>query len=259
MPRLFRFILIAALVATAVMVGAPEALAQEAAAATEEVPMPEGISLIRVIRASGPVGILLWIALFATSAVGFALILDSFLTIRQSKIIPGTFVGQIQEAMQQGDLMKAVQHCNDQPGSLSNILGAAFANVEEGFEAVQDAVRVSAELEGEKLMQRVAYLNLVGNIAPMLGLMGTVQGMILAFANLAQAAGAAKELVLADNISQALWTTMVGLLIAVPAVGFFYYFRNRAAKIILTMEGLTLDQIKVLRNVEVVSEEDEDI
>ena len=100
----------------------------------------------------------------------------------------------------------------------------------------------------------MAYLNLVGNLSPMLGLLGTVQGMIFAFRNLGLGAGGAGTSLLALNISQALFTTAAGLSIAVPAVGFFYFFRNKATKIILHMEGLTIDLIKALRNVEVVTE-----
>jgi len=82
-----------------------------------------------------------------------------------------------------------------------------------------------------------------------------VQGMIFAFATLGtQSAGAAQQAMLALNIAQALYTTAAGLLAAVPALAFFYYFRNRATKVTLGMEALTLDLIKVLRNVEVVNE-----
>ena len=89
----------------------------------------------------------------------------------------------------------------------------------------------------------------------MLGLIGTVQGMIMAFLNLGtQAAGAAQQAMLATNISHGLWATAVGLGTAVPATIFFYYFKNKAMRIILGMEALTLDLIKSLRNVEVVEE-----
>jgi biopolymer transport protein ExbB len=153
--------------------------------------------------------------------------------------------------MEQGDVMKALQHCEEEPCAVSNILSAGFSNVQEGFDTIQDAVSVAAALEEERLMQRVNYLNVVGNIAPMLGLLGTVQGMIDAFAGLANA-GAAGGGALANSISQALWTTAIGLVVAIPALSFFYYFRNRASTIILGMEMLTMDEIKVLRNVEVV-------
>jgi len=127
--------------------------------------------------------------------------------------------------------------------------------VKEGFEVIQEQVASAADLESEKLMQRVSYLNMCGSIAPMLGLLGTVQGMIAAFANLATGtAGAAQQSLLAMNIAQALWTTAAGLCVAIPAVSFYTYFKNRLSRIILSMEGLTMDLIKALRNVEVVEE-----
>jgi len=230
--------------------------AGEAAGAEEETAaQPQGLSFVRVVTGSGILGIILWLGLLACSVAGTALIVDSLITIRAKKIVPQTLVEAVREAMAQGDIVKALKHCEEEPGPLANILSAGFSNVQEGFEAVQDAVGVAAEMESEKLLQRVTYLNVVGSLAPMLGLLGTVQGMIYAFATLGtQQAGAAQQAMLALNISQALFTTAAGLSIAVPTLGFFYYFRNRAAKIILGMEAMTLDLIKSLRNVEVVEE-----
>jgi biopolymer transport protein ExbB len=208
-----------------------------------------------IILSGGWLGIVLWLALGSCSVAGFALIVDSFITIQEKKIVPAKFVAEIREAMEQGDVLKAVKHCDEQPGPLSNILTAGFSNVQEGFDAIQEAVGIAADLESEKLMQRITYLNVVANLAPMLGLLGTVQGMIFAFATLGtQSAGAAQQAMLAVNIAQALYTTAAGLLAAVPALAFYFFFRNRMTKITLGMEALTLDLIKVLRNVEVVSE-----
>lgn len=230
-------------------------LSEEAAAAVADEAKNEAMGFGKIVANSGPMGIMLWLALFACSIAGFALIVDSFITIRDKKIVPGEFVTKVREAMEQGDVMKAISHCDEEPGPLSNILTAGFSNVQEGFEAIQEAVGVAADLESEKLLQRVTYLNVVANLAPMLGLLGTVQGMIYAFATLGtQSAGAAQQSMLAVNIAQALYTTAGGLLAAVPALAFFYYFRNRATRLTLGMEALTLDLIKVLRNVEVVSE-----
>jgi len=75
-----------------------------------------------------------------------------------------------------------------------------------------------------------------------------VQGMIMAFATLGTEAGAAKNAMLATNISQALYTTAAGLVIAVPALGFFSFFRNRATKIILSMEALTMELMKRVKS-----------
>jgi biopolymer transport protein ExbB len=120
---------------------------------------------------------------------------------------------------------------------------------------IQETINATADVESEKLLQKVTYLSVVSNLAPMLGLMGTVQGMIFAFATLGtQSAGAAQQAMLAINISQALYTTMAGLSVAVPAVAFFYFFRNQANNIILKMVITTIDLVKVLRNVEGVDD-----
>ncbi|MBU1694287.1 MAG: MotA/TolQ/ExbB proton channel family protein, partial [Verrucomicrobia bacterium] len=231
-------------------------LSDEAKAAEEEAARKaDAGGFFAMVANSGFLGIALWLALGATSVAASALTIDSFVNIRAKKIVPDLLVSSVREAMEQGDVMKALKICEDAPGPLANILSAGFGNVKEGFDVIQDVVGVSADLEGELLLQRVAYLNVCANLAPMLGLLGTVQGMIYAFASLAtMTAGAAQQAMLAMNISQALWTTAAGLCVAIPAVSFYTFFKNRATKIMLGMEGLTMDLIKSLRNVEVVEE-----
>ena len=226
----------------------------EGAALEEEASSGGGMGLWAIIAGSGWLGIVLWSALILDSMAAAYLIIDFFITVSPKRIIPDALVADVREAMEQGDVMKAMQRCEQEPGSLSNILLAGFRNVKEGFDVIEEQVGAAADLESEKLMQRVSYLNMCGSIAPMLGLLGTVQGMIAAFANLATSqAGAAQQSMLALNIAQALWTTAGGL-VAIPAVSFYTYFKNRLSRIILSMEGLTLDLIKALRNVEVVEE-----
>ncbi len=215
----------------------------------------EGAGFFGVIRGSGPVGVALWSALLLTSVAGIYLIIDSFVKIREKKIMPPELVKGVEAAMAEGDLPAAMDACRKQPGVMANILTAGFSNVEEGFDVIQETINATADVESEKLLQKVTYLSVVSNLAPMLGLMGTVQGMIFAFATLGtQSAGAAQQAMLAINISQALYTTMAGLSVAVPAVAFFYFFRNQANNIILKMVITTIDLVKVLRNVEVVDD-----
>ena len=215
----------------------------------------EEMSFIRIVTRSGWFGILIWIMLIACSIVSVALTVDSFINIREKKIAPQELVDAVRTAMSQGDLMKAMQHCEEHPGPLAHVLTAGFSNVKEGYEVIQDSVSIVADLEAEKMLQRVTYLSVISNTTPMLGLIGTVQGMIYAFFNLGtQAAGAAQQAMLAVNISHGLWATAVGLGTAVPATIFFYFFKNKAMRIILGMEALTLDLIKSLRNIEVVEE-----
>jgi len=241
--------------------GAPAVAAAPAAGTLEvtegETPAPKHGSggFLEIITRAGWFGMVIWALLIICSIISVALIVDSFVNIKDVKIMPPDLIANVRSSMEQGDLLKAIGHCDSAPGALSNILKAGFAQVEEGYEVVQDAVGVAADLESEKLLSRVTYLSVISNTTPMLGLIGTVQGMIMAFYTMGtMEAGAAQQSMLAVNISHGLWATAIGLGTAVPATIFFYYFKNRAMNSILRMEALTLDLIKALRNVEVVSE-----
>lgn len=199
-----------------------------------------------------PIGFLLWIAIFATGGILVFLAIDCAILIRTDKIMPQGLIVEIEEAMREGDVVKALQYCENDPTPLAHILSAGFSHVEEGFEVIDEAIASAAEVETEKIMQRLTWISVVGNLAPMMGLLGTVQGMIEAFKNLSS--GTPDVSLLAGNISLALWTTAAGLIIAIPAVAVYYSFRNRANNIVLKMTIMTSELIKDLRNIEVVSE-----
>lgn len=205
-----------------------------------------------VVIGGGALGVILWIALFANGGVGVYLAVDCGIMIKPKRIMPQQLIDNVTNAMAEGDVLKALECCENEPGPLANILTAGFSHVEEGFDVIQESIATSADLEAERIMQKITWLSVVGNLAPMLGLLGTVQGMIGAFSSLA--GGAPDVGVLALQISQALYTTAGGLTIAVPCVAGFYYFRNSANTIVLKMEAMTMELIKDLRNVEVVSE-----
>ena len=207
---------------------------------------------LHVITGGGPLGVLLWLILFGAAGAGTYFAVDCGITIKTEKILPQSLIDNVTAAMAEGDVLKALQNCESDPGPLANVLTAGFSHVEEGFEVIQESVGTAADLETEKLMQKITWLSVTANLAPMLGLLGTVQGMISAFKTLGQ--GAPDVGVLAMNIGQALYTTAGGLMIAVPCVTCYYIFRNICNKIILRMEALTMEMIKDLRNVEVVEE-----
>jgi biopolymer transport protein ExbB len=237
---------ISGLLAGAALAADAQDIVMNAAAAKAEAVSP-GSGFIAVLLSGGVLGVVLWLALAALSVAGTHLIIDSFIKIREKRIIPDELTGGVCSALEAGNIPQVLQMCSEEPGALANILTAGFTKLSDGPEAMQDAVSVAAELEGEKLLQRINYLNVVGNLAPMLGLLGTVQGMIMAFATLGTEAGAAKNAMLAVNISQALYTTAAGLVVAVPALGFFAFFRNRATKIILSIEALMMELMKKAR------------
>lgn len=224
------------------------AMAQETAA-NEEVSSAMGIW--DVLYGGSLVNLLIWIGLFSTSFVMIWLVIEAFFAVKRDKILPPMLIQGVNNSLLQGDLSNAIAYCDANPSPLANILHSAFDNIGNGYEVIQQAVSSAAEMENEKLMQKVNYLNICGQIAPMLGLMGTVTGMVAAFAGLANATGAAKAKLLAMSISTALWTTCVGLIISVPSLLFFTYHKNVATRCMLDMEATVLNLIKYLRNARV--------
>lgn len=216
-------------------------------------PARSSLGLFSVIGSSGFLGVLIWIGLFADAGIGVYLVVDCLIMVKPARIMPQALVDSVTQAMNEGDVLKALEACEKEPGPLANILIAGFSRVEEGFEVIQEAISAAADFETEKLMQKITWLAVVANIAPMLGLLGTVQGMIWAFAMLGTS-GTPNVALLALAIAQALYTTAAGLSIAIPIIGIFYALRNNANRCVLKMQAMTMELIKDLRNVEVVEE-----
>jgi biopolymer transport protein ExbB len=203
-----------------------------------------------VVTGSGWFGVLIWVGLFGSAGGAIYFGVDSVITTRPKRIMPQTLTDSVTQAMNEGDVIKALERCENEPGPLANILTAGFSHVEEGFEVIQDAVGTAASLEVEKIMQKLNWISVMASLAPMLGLLGTVQGMIMAFAHIAEGAPDVGFLALA--IAQALYTTAAGLFIAIPAIAMYYNLRNSVNKTVLRMEAMTMELIKDLRHVEVV-------
>ena len=203
-----------------------------------------------VVTGSGGLGVILWLCLFGAGVAAIYFVFDCAILFKADKMIPKSLVDKVSAAMAEGDVLKALKACESEPGPLANILSSAFSHVEEGFDVIQEAIQAAADIETERVMQRINWISVCGNIAPSLGLLGTVQGMIMAFEGLATGSPDVGALALA--ISQALWTTAGGLVVSIPSITVFYAVRNSANRLILRMQALTFELVKDLRHVEVV-------
>ena len=214
----------------------------------------KGGGFVDIVFGSGIVGMILWFALFGDGALAIYFCVDCYILIKPEKLMPNRLIDQVQKAMGEGDIVAAMEACQNTPSVMSNILTAAFQHVEEGFDVIQEAVSAASDLEQEKLMQRLTWISVCSNLGPSLGLLGTVQGMILTFQALAQG-GAGDAAALASSIGQALWTTAGGLIVSIPSFTAFYSLRNNANRLILRMTAVTMEFLNGLRNVEVAPEE----
>ncbi len=207
-----------------------------------------------IVFGSGTVGMLLWFALFGDGMLAIYFSVDCSIMIKPERLMPARLIDKVKEAMDQGDIVAAMEACQNTPSCMSNILLAAFQHVEEGFDVIQEAVNAASDLEQEKMNQRLNWISVCGNLGPSLGLLGTVQGMILTFQALASG-GAGDASALASSIGQALWTTAGGLIVSIPSITAFYSLRNKANRLVLRMTATTMEFLNGLRNVEVAPED----
>lgn len=166
------------------------------------------------------------------SFVAVGLIIEHALTIRRSRIMPEQVMSDLEQLIAQGKLQEAIDYCYD-PRNASLATDVVLAGLER-FQTSEFGLveyKSACEEEGEegtaRLYRKIDILNLIGVIAPMLGLLGTVQGMITAFNQLASSQQAPKPYELAGGISQALVTTFEGLVVAIPAMVAYSFFRSQ--------------------------------
>jgi biopolymer transport protein ExbB len=181
------------------------------------------------------------------SVVSLALTIEHFVSIKREKIVPSQLIDEIEGMFENEEYQEALELCEAEPNYLTNVLAAGLPKINAGFETMKAAMDEAGEEEAIKLQQKISYLALIGTVAPMLGLFGTVYGMILAFNTIAAKGSAVTPADLAVNISIALVTTFQGLLVAIPSMTFFAYFRNRVVRVILEIGAIADELVERFR------------
>ena len=204
-------------------------------------------SFLQVILDSGFIGILIWLMLFLCSLFTVWGIIDALMNVTIRKICPPDVHRKNLNALSLGDSDQIMENCRENPSFYSNVIEATILKLSKGYSTMEETAHATIQEEEEKRMHRLGYLNLWGAIAPMLGLLGTVTGMVDAFFTLGNAAGVEKAQMLAMAISQALYTTAAGLFISIPAIVAYNIFKNRTACFITCTEkrvNEVLDDVK---------------
>jgi biopolymer transport protein ExbB len=229
-----RFLTLLALAMAALLFVAAPAFAQEAAEGTAEAATsaPEGETLIDVIVHGGPGVILVWLVLVGTSMVMVTLVIQNLIMLRVPKLAPPTMVESLRQTLAAGNYQEAWEICNANSNYVANVLKAGLERIGRGKEATEDALAEHALREAQLIRTRNSYLSVIGVVSPMIGLLGTVIGMIGAFAVLGQS-GISDPRALSAKIGEVLYATASGLFIAIPAFIFYYIFRNRSQAVIV--------------------------
>jgi biopolymer transport protein ExbB len=174
--------------------------------------------------------------LLGCSILMLGLVLELGYKVRMGKAAPTALVEQLQKAIADGNYQEAWRICNNTPCTLSNIIKPAIQRVGRGRDTVATILEEHGLKEAMGWRARIGYLSMIGVIAPMFGLMGTVTGMIKAFAAIAAGGTLADPTRLSLAISEALVATATGLFAAVPGFIAFYFFRNRIQSVIVGVE-----------------------
>ena len=198
----------------------------------------EGLNLLTLVLQGG----LLMIPIGVMSVIVVTLGIERALALRRGRVIPSELVkglGDLGEIPGKMDPRKAYRLCQQFPSSASNVIRAMLLKTGRPQSEVEHAVSEASEREAARLYGNVRWLNLIAAIAPLVGLFGTVWGMIRAFFDTTQlAAGQNKADFLAQGIYVALVTTLGGLAVAIPAAILSHYFEGRIQKLFYEIDEL---------------------
>ena len=173
---------------------------------------------------------------------------ERFIHLRTGRVIPRPFVKRLIEQLQQQqiDREEALELCERNPSPIAAILSAAVKKYGRPAVEVEQAVLDAGERESNMLRRNMRLLNAISNVSPLLGLLGTVLGMIQAFNDIASAQAMGRPDLLAGGISQALLTTAAGLLVAIPAYLTYMFFLGRTDKLIMEMDSYAQRLVEVI-------------
>jgi len=222
--------------AAALILSAPVAMAQDET--TGAVGSGE-TDLWQVLMSGGPV----MIPLAALSVIAVMLILIYFFTLRRGAIVSARYMTTADALLRKGDYYGLLAVSNRHGEAVARVMRRTVDFLTKNPRATIAEAREIAETEGtrqaSKLNQQIVYLADIGTIAPMLGLFGTVLGMIKSFSVVANDIATTRPMLLASGVAEALVTTAAGLLIGIPAMAAYAFFRGRVQSLIADLEAAT--------------------
>ncbi len=175
-----------------------------------------------------------------------AFFIERLVAIRRSRVLPKGFAAAVESASNgsQLDVAKVESACDSHPSSASRILRAALGKIGEPREEIESAVNNTAQREIHSMKRYTRLFSIIAAVAPLLGLLGTVTGMIQAFREVAiQGLGSGQAL--APGIYKALVTTAAGLLVAIPALIAYHWLRSRIDNYVQSIDNLVVDFVDV--------------
>ncbi len=245
--------LLLVLLAWAVLSLGQQAAAQETAAAADQPPasaagtqtlIPQERSLLEVIRSGG----VLMVPILACSVLTLVFVLERLVSLRRGNVIPRPFVKRFLLQLEQGQLdpEQALELCQQNRSPVAELFAAAVRKWGRPSVEVEQALIDAGERITNHLRKYLRVLNAVATVCPLLGLLGTVMGMIEAFQSIATNMALGRPELLAEGISKALVTTAAGLSVAIPALIAYLYFVSRVDRLVMEMDALGQEVVELV-------------
>ena len=193
-------------------------------------------------------GLFMYPILFC-SMVAFAIFLERMWVLRRKHIIPDEFILNVEELLKQQKISEAISLCQNDMSSISKIFLAGLKNIEKGMWPVKEAIEERGSREATILEKNAGILSTIANLTPLLGLLGTVSGMIKTF-NAISVQGIGNPAPLAGGIAEALITTAAGLSIAIPTLVCYRFLKDKADSLIFEMEENSIRVVELMENIE---------
>lgn len=191
-------------------------------------------------------GIFMYPIIFC-SVVALAVFLERLWVLRRENIIPDKFIHQVEELLKKQKISEATYLCQSDISSIAKIFLAGLKNSQKGMWLVKEAIEERGSREATILEKNVGILSTIANLTPLLGLLGTVSGMIKTF-NVISLQGAGNPAPLAAGIAEALITTATGLSIAIPTLVCHRFLRDKASNLIFEMEEDSIRLVELMEN-----------
>ncbi len=181
------------------------------------------------------------------SVVALAIFLERLWVLRRKNIIPQDFVSNVEGLLKKQKISEAVFLCQNDMSSIAKIFLAGLRSTQKGMWLVKEAIEERGSREATILEKNVDILSTIANLTPLLGLLGTVSGMIKTF-NAISVQGIGNPAPLAGGIAEALITTATGLCIAIPTLVCYRFLKDKASSLIFEMEENSIGLVELMDN-----------
>ena len=192
-------------------------------------------------------GGIVMVLILGISFVGLMIIIERLIYFRRIRVDEAKMLNRIKITLEKGHFDEALSICENNPSPFTNLMRVGIENRRFERPAIKELILEAANQEIPKLERFLSALGTIAHIAPLLGLLGTVTGNIRAFGVLGSFGGVGDPSLLARGIAEALLTTAAGIIVSIPALGFYNYLVSKVNHMIIQMENRVNEMLLILR------------